>query len=102
MLQMVALHQLLGVLRQIHIRIHLIRLGEPCSLKAPRSDRTWRAARADLRFQLQVYPHVFNQYVDKSSQQEDQGQDAGPLDNQLLVLTQHLSNDFEAYKSELF
>lgn len=44
----------------------------------------------DLCFQLQVYSHVFNQYVDKPSQEEHKGEDAGPLDDHLLVFTQHL------------
>lgn len=52
---------------------------------------------ADLRFQMQVYSHVFNQYVDKASQEENHGQDGGPLDNHLLVITQHLKHDFDTH-----
>lgn len=50
---------------------------------------SWRSLflRADLFYQMQVYSHVFNQDVDKTPQEEDQGQDAGPLDNHLLVIT---------------
>lgn len=37
-----------------------------------------------------MYPNGFNQDVDESSQEEDEGQDAGPLHDDLLVRTQDL------------
>lgn len=108
-LQLVPLHQLLGLLQQIHISVQQRNLGEgSCSAKPANpplhtlltvSKMSQRSLflHADLRFQMQVYSHVFNQYVDKASQEEDQGQDGGPLDNHLLVFTQHLKHDFDTH-----
>lgn len=41
----------------------------------------------DLLFQLHLYSNSFNQNVEKSTQEEDKGEDAGPLGNNLLVFT---------------
>ena len=49
-----------------------------------------RSGHADLWLQLQTYSNSFNQHVDESSQEEDEGEDAGPLDNDLLVYAQNL------------
>lgn len=88
-LQLVPLHQLLGLLRQ---KATVTDCGAlTCARVRIENDR------ADLLFQMQVDSHVFNQYVDKASQEEDQRQDAGPLDNHLLVITQDLQNDFDTH-----
>lgn len=89
-LQLVPLHQLLGLLRQTAT---VTDCGALTCARACVSKND----RADLLFQMQVDSHVFNQYVDKASQEEDQRQDAGPLDNHLLVITQHLQNDFDTH-----